>query len=226
MPWHTDSGTSPEESLIHFGLGLNEQLKSMRNIVVQHAFTDKMAHFFLAKSTQGRGGVYHLFTPHFAEFFGIRDPPPEMRPTIGLVLECKLELTEFSVRACDVFEAGLARIRSSQSSENGRWSHTRGMDIYRRVCPMTSTYAFRQQVFHIDWDITSFPPRPIIELTYPANHYFDYPTSIPLIVRPLLERLELEASGSSNREESPAFKLWTFLQGVLEGNTSKGKGRA
>lgn len=143
------------------------------------------------------------------------------------VLECKLELTEFSARACDVFEAGLVRIRSSQSSEHGRWSHTRGVVVDSRgrvlqVFPKRSTYRFRHHTFYIDWDTRYYPPGPTIELTYPANHYFDYPTSIPLIVAPFLERLRAASSDT----ESPTFQLWTFLQGVLEGNLSKGKGRA
>lgn len=93
MPWHETSDTSLDGSLLHFLLGLNDQLSTLAGTAVnKYAFTGKTALMLLAASAQGResaqGGYgYHQFTPLISEFSGkVRCPqerPTPTKPTPG-----------------------------------------------------------------------------------------------------------------------------------------------
>ncbi|KAJ7472357.1 hypothetical protein B0H11DRAFT_1919328 [Mycena galericulata] len=250
MPWHESSDNYPDGSICHFVLGLNEQLASLVDggIIYKYAFTERTALMLLASSVQGRDGVYHPFTPTSLEFaskveYPLERPTPTCpRPRMGkidvrcvlyplrkrhlivlqgYIITCHLEPMKWDGKGCGDFEAGLACIRSSlrQACAYGYWFHTRAADAYGRVFPSTSTYVFQRpyglkHIFRVCWHTASYPPPPkTTQLTYPISHYFNWEIKVPLNIEPL----------AAQHLSPEALK---FLEGVLKGNSDKGKTRA
>ncbi|KAJ7182750.1 hypothetical protein C8R43DRAFT_967987 [Mycena crocata] len=226
MPWHSESDGFPDQCLCHFGLGLNEVLDSMRpDCVANYAFSGKMAQFILATSVQGKDGVYHNVTPH-TEFEAKVEwkshptvQPPRKGEILGFILECDLQLKEVNEKGCEMFENGLARIRSAdEAAVYGYWYHDRRRDGYSRVLPDVSTYVFQRplgikRVFRVCWNTSSYPPRPVTNFTYTDKSFFHFEMTIPLIL-PLLD------------DPCATGDLSAVLKKALATNTSKGKGRA
>ncbi|KAF8201237.1 hypothetical protein K438DRAFT_1932929 [Mycena galopus ATCC 62051] len=234
MPWNPISDGDPAHTLLQFAHGLNQVLNAMcapDGVLEKYAFAGDMAGRFLASASQGRGGVYHVHMP----------PPPTPcdvpwpHPTRGhtnikaLVLQCKLELVDptDSEGGCAALESGLADIvpvSLRAEYDNSQWHHTHTTSIYGHVLPGTSTYLFHHDLglrhaFHIVWDANSYPPWTATNLPFPENVFVRWPTTVPLIINPLLEE-------GDKRKPRPASPDTAFFRDVIADSKNKGKGRA